>query len=50
MAEYERWLRDNCPEFEMYLITKSERGRRQLREDLWSVTEFKTWDILSGFL
>jgi hypothetical protein len=50
VAQYERLLRDKCPEFEMYLITKSEHGRRLLREDLWSVPEFQIWDILSGFL
>jgi hypothetical protein len=50
VAQSERWLRDNCPEFEMLLITKSERGRRQLKEDLWSVSEFQIWDMLRGFL
>ena len=50
VAKYKRWLLNNCPEFEMYLITKSEHGRRCLREDLWSVPEFQKWDILSGFL
>jgi hypothetical protein len=51
VAQSERWLRDNCPEFEMLLITKSERGRRQLKEVLWdNVPEFQIWDMLCGFL
>ncbi len=50
VAKSERWLLDNCPEFGIYLITMSERSRRRLREDLCLVTEFKTWEILSGFL
>ena len=51
VAQSEHWLRDNCPEFEMLLITKSERGRRQLKEVLWdNVPEFQIWDMLHGFL
>ena len=51
VAELKSALCRDYLEFELYLNAKPGRGRQQLREYLWSsVTEFRSWEILSGFL
>jgi hypothetical protein len=46
LADLESSLRRDHPEFELYLIAKSERGRRQIEEILRSVSEFQFWYFL----
>ena len=46
LADLESSLRRDRPEFELYLIAKSERGRRQIEEILWSASEFQFWYFL----